>query len=274
MNKTKAYDYEKAYQLWIEECVKREKSLGFFFKPGSKEHYYDIMNIVHHLEKENPRMLKRLISNFIDVSKYSLNKDFDVKSFAANMPKGSVVRWKDNEGHELFYVNNGQNPLTKEKRLLLVSNLISTSDFKFLKQTLIGKVLKKDVERVYKKMFFEEQARKKNRTLSPKQKEEKIALYSGFLRKKYSKEDLNKISNSFERKFKKLIREGGKDINPLKTGKMLYNSLSKGEQRDVFAVLGAYSGDGLKSLLTKWKDEALEKGRNLRRKSNDYELSR
>ena len=156
---------------------------------------------------------------------------------------------------ELYLVNNGQNLLSGQKRILVLGSHVNKGDIELLKKTMFGTVLRKDIEHVYKKMEKSRMHDKKN-----------------FVQKFFGESKERKIENvssDFEKNFKMLVREQGVSCVPMATASTMVKFMP-GAEKEKLAVslknIGIQNGNDLERLLSKWKNEALNPEYEIERK--------
>jgi len=245
----KGFIMDNDYYNWLENYVRNQKKNSLFHMAGTNEHYYDVMNLVHHIEKTNPFIFHKIAKNYIDITNFDIPKSFDIKEYVSGLEKGTIVKYKDKEGHSLFYINRGENFVNGNKKILIISDLLETSDVKFLKKTIIGKILEKDINKVYQKLH-------KEQALSQSSKKTFFGTNKSHEQSKSEQNDY--IIDGFERKFKKMVKEVG---NPLADagiiGKVMFKSMTEGERKNINKAFSSFSPEAFLSLLNKWKYEAL-----------------
>lgn len=255
---------EKQYFQILEKLVRDEKKNSIFFKEGSDNFALDIELLFRHLQKKDPNFLNHMFDQYIDTTQLKGFKSVaEVKELVASLKKGSIVKWQDKDGRELFYVNQGRNILTGKKQIYICSNLLSKKDIKSLQKSFMEHILKKDLKQVYKKIQKE--------NLQKKNKKKNLLKETVLQRNEYKQKQLSVTGSSFEKQFKKAIMEiGSSSVDSVMVAKTIFSTKSNGEKRDISAAFSHLTEDGFKSLLSSWKDETLDKSVS-RNKNNTIE---
>lgn len=237
---------EKEYYKYLEKVIREQKARQPFFHNNSQSYEIDIHMIMQHIMKKNPELAERIFSNFVDTTQMKNASKQDILRFVGRTEKGTVVKWKNEEGEEIYIVNNGQNFFTNTKRVLVLGSHLNKSDLNELKNTIYGAVLKKDIQHVYKKIQREEQRKQKKGE----------SLYEYFTRKN----ELEHTSSNFEKNFKQLVKEQGSTCIPFSTFTTMVTLMKENERKTLaqsFGQMGVRNNSDLEALLTKWKNEAL-----------------
>lgn len=242
---------EKEYFAALENLIRSEKKNSVFFREGSDSFALDIELLMRHLLQNDPHFTDHMFDHYVDTSQLKgFNTVAEVRELVAKMDKGSVVKWKDREGRELFYVNQGKNILTGKKQIYVCTNLLSKKDVKSLQKSFMEHILKKDLKNVYKKIQKEQL---KDRSRKPSFIKEAVTR-----RKDYREKELENIGTGFERQFKKIVKElGSPNVDPKTVAVSMFRTMSKGEQRDISAAFSHMTTEGFNSMLTKWRDETV-----------------
>ena len=94
---------EKQYFAVLEKLVRDEKRNSIFFKEGSDSFALDIELLMRHLQKQDPYFLDHMFDQYIDTTQLKgFNTVAEVRELVANMKKGSIVKWADKDGRELY----------------------------------------------------------------------------------------------------------------------------------------------------------------------------
>ena len=237
---------EKEYYKYLEKVIREQKAKQPFFHNTSQSYEIDIHMIMQHIMKKNPELAEKIFSNFVDTTQMKNASKQEVLRFVGRTEKGTVVKWKNEEGEEIYIVNNGQNFFTNTKRVLVLGSHLNKSDLNELKNTIYGAVLKKDVQHVYKKIQRDEQRKQKKGE----------SLYEYFTRKY----ELVHTSSNFEKNFKQLVKEQGSTCIPFSTFTTMVTLMKENERKTLaksFGQMGVRNNSDLEALLSKWKSEAL-----------------
>lgn len=253
---------EKQYFAVLEKLVRNEKRNSIFFKEGSDSFALDIELLMRHLQKQDPYFLDHMFDQYIDTTQLKgFNTVAEVRELVANMKKGSIVKWADKDGRELYYVNQGRNIVTGKKQIYVCTNLLSKKDIKSLQKSFMEHILKKDLKQIYKKIQKE--------NLKKKDKKPHFIKEAVLNRKDYKEKELENAGSGFEKQFKKIIKElGSPSVDPKTVAVSMFRTMSKGEQRDVSAAFAHLTVGGFNSMLNKWKDETLGMSVSLNKSKN------
>ena len=256
---------EKLYFAALEKLVRDEKRNSIFFSDKSDSFALDIELLMRHLQKNDPDFIEHMYDQYIDTTQLKGFKNVnEVRELVANMKKGSVVKWSDGKGNELYYVNQGRNIMTGKKQIYVTTANLSKKDVKALRKSFMEKILKKDLETVYKKIQKEQQL-KKGKKLG-------LLKRNLVITQDYKNKELENIGTGFEKQFKKVFKEvGSASVDPNLIAATMIHNMSKGEQRDIAAAFSTFTESGFKSLLNKWKDEALGYTPSVSRNKNTIE---
>lgn len=243
---------EKEYFTYLEKIIKEQKASSSFWKQGTNSYEMDVLLLMNHISKKNPNLADKIISNFVDTTGMKDCSKQDILSFMARTEKGTICKWKNENGEEVYLVNNGERPFKKSKQILVFGNHLNKGDLELLKKSMYGTVLKKDIQKVYDKIAREEQ-RKIQRN--------GIKRDSFFSRMTERKERIIEHSASeFERNFKELVREQGSLCIPRATADTMLAFMSGQEKKKLAENLnskGVSNSLSWERLLDKWKNEAL-----------------
>lgn len=243
---------EKAYFAYLEKIIREQKAKSSFWQRETNSYEMDILMLMNHIAKKNPHLADRIVGNFIDTTKIKDYSKKDILSFMSQTEKGTICKWKNEEGEEIYLVNNGRNFFKPTKQILVFGNHVSKGDLELLKKSMYGQVLKKDIQKVYEKIAREEQ-----RKIERKGK----ILYS--VADKISdakKKTLEHTATDFEKNFKELVREQGSLCIPRATANTMLAFMPVAEKRKLGEGLtrNGITGEGeWERLLEKWKNEAL-----------------
>lgn len=242
---------EKHYFEVLEKLVREEKRNSVFFTEGTDSFALDMELLLRHLQQNDPAFIENMFDRYVDTSQLKgFSSPKEVQELVASMDKGSIVKWKDKEGRELYFVNQGRNILNGKKQIYVCTNMLSKKDVKSLQKSFMEHILKKDLKHVYKKIQKENL---KNRSKTPSFIKESVTS-----RKDYKEKELEAIGTGFEKQFKKIVKEiGSTSVDPKTVAVSMFRTMSKGEQRDVSAAFSHMTTGGFNSLLAKWKDETL-----------------
>ena len=237
---------EKEYYKYLEKVIREQKARQPFFHNNSQSYEIDIHMIMQHIMKKNPELAEKIFSNFVDTTQMKDASKQDILRFVGRTEKGTIVKWKNEEGEEIYLVNNGQNFFTNTKRVLVLGSHLNKSDLNELKNTMYGAVLKRDIQHVYKKIQRDEQRKQKKGE----------SLYEYFTRKN----ELEHTSSNFEKNFKQLVKEQGSTCITFSTFSTMVTLMKENERKTLaqsFSQMGVRNNFELEALLSKWKSEAL-----------------
>ena len=204
--------------------------------------------LMNHIQKKNPHLMDKIIENFIDTTGLENASKADILAFMSKTDKGTICRWKNEEGEEVYLINGGTNLLKRSKRILVLGNHLNKNDLELLKKSMYGSVLKKDIEHVYRKIEQD----------NIRRMQKKKTLLSFFAEK--HEKVLDASSSSFEKNFKELVKEQGAACSPFATAQAMLAympGLEKAKLSESLSTMGIEDSNGLERLLTKWKNEAL-----------------
>jgi len=236
---------EKEYYEYLESVIRQQKGKNPFFTQGSENREMDIFMLMKHIEKKRPELMNKIINNLIDLTSIDAYSKLDVLSFMNKTDKGTIARWKDEKGDDIYFVNNGEGFLNKTKRIIVLGGYLNKNDIEVLKKTMFREVLKKDIEHVYKKIEKEEIKK------APSLKEY-------FSEKKSITEKTT--TNTFEKNFKELVKEQGSSCVPFTAASTMIQYMNEHEKETLsasFSQMGVKNSNDLERLLSKWKTEAL-----------------
>lgn len=237
---------EKEYYKYLEKVIREQKAKQPFFHNNSQSYEIDIHMIMQHIMKKNPELAEKIFSNFVDTTQMKHASKQAILRFVGKTEKGTIVKWKNEEGEEIYLVNNGQNFFSNTKRVLVLGSHLNKSDLNELKNTMYGAVLKRDIQHVYKKIQKEEERKQKKGE----------SFYEYFNRKN----ELEHTSSNFEKNFKQLVKEQGSTCIPFSTFSTMVTFMKENERKTLaksFSQMGVRNNSDLEALLSKWKSEAL-----------------
>lgn len=245
---------EKSYYAYLEKIIREQKASSAFRQKDSPSYEMDILMLLNHISRRNPDLLDRIVGNFVDTTGMKNCSKQDILSFMARTEKGTVCKWKDGNGEEIYLVNNGGHFLKKSKQILVFGNHLNKGDLELLKKSLYGQVLKKDIQKVYEKIAREEQRKASDRAINKKKS------FFEFLAENREKK-LEHTATDFERNFKTLVKEQGSLCIPQATAQTMLSFMDNAEKRKLsesFSQLGVRNSLDLERLLDRWKAEALK----------------
>lgn len=240
---------EKAYYAYLEKVIREQKARSPFFSKGSESREMDILMLMQHIEKKNPRLMDKIIENLIDTSGLENASREEILELMSRTDKGSFCRWKNEEGEEVYLINNGRNLLNRRKRILVLGSHMNKGDMELFKKTMYGAVLKKDIEHIYKKIEHDNQRRAK------KGRRSVLEFFS-----ERKEKALEHTSSNFEKNFKNLVREQGAACSPFATAQAMIAFMpgtEKAKLSESLTGMGIRDSNSLERLLSKWKSEAL-----------------
>lgn len=242
---------EKEYYKYLEKVIREQKSKTPFFHKQSEDYEMDVLMLMNHIAKKNPSLAEKIIGNLVDTTGMENASKQDILKFMGRTEKGTIVRWKNEEGEELYLVNNGDNLFKKSKRILVLGNHLNKGDMELLKKSMYGNVLKKDIQQVYEKIAREEQ-----RKILLKRKNASVLDFFSERKERIQEH----TASDFERNFKSLIREQGSGSSPFQTASTMLSFMEVSEKKKLSESLttrGVRDSYDLERLLDKWKNEAL-----------------
>ena len=245
------FSEEKEYYDYLEKTIREQKSESSFWNRNSNSYDMDILLLLNHIQKKNPHLIDRIFGNFIDVTGKDGISRQDILNFMGKTDKGTVCKWKDENGEEILLMNNGQRFSKKSKQILVFGKNLNKDDLELFKKSMYGSVLKRDVQKIYDKISRDENIRKKSKssvsfTDSIATRNEKIDDHS---------------ASSFEKNFKLLVKEQGTLCIPHATADTMLAFMPGTEKQKLaqnLASIGVKNENDWEHLLDKWKNEALE----------------
>lgn len=244
---------EKQYYAFLEKIIREQKASSSFWHKGSNSYEMDVLMLMNHIAKKNPRLMDKVINNFVDTTGMKDCSKQDILSFMARTEKGTICKWKDENGNEVYLINNGERLFNPSKQILVFGNRMNKGDLDLLKKSMYGQVLKKDIQKVYEKIAREEQ--KKQLQI---QNGKKVSFINKIAEKNEKIQEHS--ASEFERNFKLLVKEQGPLCIPRATADTMLAFMSGGERKKLAAGLssiGVTDGNSWEHLLDKWKNEAL-----------------
>lgn len=262
---------EKQYFAYLEKVIREQKSKSGFFSKGTNTYEMDILMLMNHIAKKNPNLADKIINNFVDTTGMKNCSKQDILTFMGRTEKGTICKWKNEEGEELYLINNGEKFFSKSKQILVFGNHLNKNDLEQLKKSMYGSVLKKDIEKVYQKM-----ERQQNRKIMHK----KASLFEILQEKQEQK--LERTSSDFEKNFKELVKQQGALCIPQATADTMIAFMDNGEIKKLsqsLSMMGVRNSSDFDALLVKWKNEALHpeyaiERKKIKKKSIDIEVYR
>ena len=244
---------EKEYYAFLEKIIREQKASSSFWRRGSNSYEMDILMLMNHIAKKNPGLADRIVNNFVDTTGMENCSKQDILSFMARTEKGTICKWKDENGTEIFLVNNGERFFQHSKQILVFGNRMNKGDLELLKKSMYGHVLKKDIQKVYEKIAREEQKKQQLR-MNGKQ----VSFINKIAEKKEKIQEHS--ASEFEINFKLLVKEQGPLCIPRATADTMLAFMSGSERKKLaggLSSIGVTNSLAWEHLLDKWKDEAL-----------------
>ena len=84
--------------------------------------------LMKHILKRNPGLAKKIFSNFIDTTLIKNFSKEEIISFMTKTEKGTICKWINENGEEVYLVNNGRNFFTNSKQILIFGSRMSKKD--------------------------------------------------------------------------------------------------------------------------------------------------
>lgn len=243
---------EKAYFAYLEKIIREQKAKSSFWQKNTNSYEMDIIMLMNHIAKRNPHLADRIVENFIDATEIKDYSKKDILAFMAQTEKGTVCKWRNEEGEEIYLLNNGRNFFKPTKQILVFGNHVNKGDIELIKKSMYGQVLKKDIQKVYEKIAREEQRKIERKGSAVHSIAEKIG--------NSKKEIIEHSASDFEKNFKTLVREQGSLCIPRATADTMLAFMPTSEKRKLGASLsqnGIVSEADWERLLSKWKNEAI-----------------
>ena len=244
---------EKEYYAFLEKIIREQKASSSFWRRGSNSYEMDVLMLMNHIAKKNPNLMDKIINNFVDTTGMENCSKQDILSFMARTEKGTICKWKDENGTEVFLVNNGERFFQHSKQILVFGNRMNKGDLELLKKSMYGYVLKKDIQKVYEKIAREEQKKQQLRMNG-----KKVSFINKIAEKKEKIQEHS--ASEFERNFKLLVKEQGSLCIPRATADTMLAFMSGSERKKLaggLSSIGVTNSLAWEHLLDKWKDEAL-----------------
>lgn len=244
---------EKEYYAYLEKIIRQQKAQSPFWKHNTNSYEMDILVLMNHISKKNPRLIDKILNNYIDTTGMENSSKEDILAFMGKTEKGTVCKWKNENGEEIYLLNNGERFFTKKKQILVFGNHINKGDLELIKKSMYGSVLKKDIQKVYEKIAREEEI-KQQRKLSGR----KPSFVNTIVEKKEKIKE--HTASEFERNFKLLVKEQGTLCIPRATADTMLafmNGPEKSKLAGSLSSIGVKDSLSWERLLDKWKTEAL-----------------
>lgn len=244
---------EKAYYAYLERMIREQKASSAFWQKDSTSYEMDILMLLNHISRRNPDLLNKIVDSFVDTTGMKDCSKQDILSFMARTEKGTVCKWKDENGEEIYLINNGERFLRKSKQILVFGSHLNRGDLDLLKKSMYGQVLRRDIQKVYEKIAREEQRKEINNASNKKK-----SFLESLAEKREHK--LEHTASDFEKNFKELVKEQGSLCIPQATAQTMLSFMDNAEKRrlsESFSQLGVRSSLDLERLLDRWKAEAL-----------------
>lgn len=191
---------EKAYYAYLERMIREQKASSAFWQKDSTSYEMDILMLLNHISRRSPDLLDKIVDNFVDTTGMKDCSKQDILSFMARTEKGTVCKWKDENGEEIYLINNGERFLRKSKQILVFGSHLNRGDLDLLKKSMYGQVLRRDIQKVYEKIAREEQ-RKEINNANNKRK----SFLETLAEKREHK--LEHTASDFEKNFKELVKD-------------------------------------------------------------------
>lgn len=244
---------EKEYYAFLEKIIREQKASSSFWRRGSNSYEMDVLMLMNHIAKKNPGLADRIVNNFVDTTGMENCSKQDILSFMARTEKGTICKWKDENGTEVFLVNNGERFFQHSKQILVFGNRMNKGDLELLKKSMYGHVLKKDIQKVYEKIAREEQKKQQLRMNG-----KKVSFINKIAEKKEKIQEHS--ASEFESNFKLFVKEQGPLCIPRATADTMLAFMSGSERKKLaggLSSIGVTNSLAWEHLLDKWKDEAL-----------------
>ena len=252
---------EKEYYAFLEKIIREQKASSSFWRRGSNSYEMDVLMLMNHIAKKNPTLMDKIINNFVDTTGMENCSKQDILSFMARTEKGTICRWKDENGTEVFLVNNGERFFKSSKQILVFGDRMNRGDLELLKKSMYGQVLKKDIQKVYEKIAREEM-KKQQQVYNGK----KVSFINKIAEKKEKIQENS--ASDFEKNFKMLVKEQGPLCIPRATADTMLAFMSRSERKKLaggLSLFGVSNSLAWEHLLENWKNEALTKEFSIKR---------
>lgn len=251
---------EKEYFAYLEKIIREQKARSGFWHRSTSSYEMDILILMNHIAKKNPHLADRIVDNFVDTTRMKDCSKQDILAFMGRTEKGTICKWRNENGEEIYLVNNGENFFKKSKQILVFGNHVNRGDIELLRKSMYGAVLKKDIQKVYEKISREEH-KKMRRVDSP--------LFSILDSMAERREKITEhTASDFEKNFKRLVREQGSICIPRATADTMLAFMSRSEIHKLghgLNSIGVRNELDWERLLSKWKEEALNPNITLER---------
>ena len=244
---------EKQYYAYLEKIIREQKAASAFWHKNTNSYEMDILMLINHIAKKNPHLMDKIINNFVDTTVMKDCSKQDILNFMGKTEKGTICKWRNENGEEIYLVNNGERFFSQSKQILVFGSRMNKGDLDLLKKSIYGSVLKKDIQKVYEKIAREEM-QKINQNMPGKN--------NSFITKiiEHKEKVQRHSSTDFEKNFKLLVREQGTLCIPLAAADTMLAFMPKGERAklaDGLSHIGVTNIFEWEHLLDKWKNEAL-----------------
>lgn len=232
------------YELWLENEIKNSRKS--FFKAG-KQRELDLTLLLQHLQKNKPKLLKKLLENTYDAG----NIDFEKLPYILGQTKkGQIVKWTDEHGRDFFFLNKGRNSKGK-KDFTCLGNEINFKEYKELSKHL--KFVHDDIRKVYERLY---------RQRKFEQEQNRRRLLGWFLinqRRRKRKLELP-TSSTFEKLIIEGIRNGeGSPMGLANAYILLMDSSEQKKLDQMFKSKGLRNESQVRNYINGLKEKALSK---------------
>lgn len=240
---------ETSYNLWLSDLIRgRKKSSPYFTDRDEARRDVDVIRLTEEIARQHPETLEKLLAFTVDAKSRSISRK-DVLEYLASQDKGASVIWHDRDGNEVLFVNTGKSTSLGKKKIAILSGAFSDGDIESLKQRLLKEMLRKDVEKIYRKIAPKENMGILKEGNYSRQKEIRPAG-----KEKFS------TAQGFEKDFKNRIKAQGAGASSARTFSSMVNAMSGSQAKSLLKTLNAMGikpGNEFKSLLSRWRTEAL-----------------
>ena len=243
---------EKEYFAYLEKIIREQKAKSGFWRRNTSSYEMDILMLMNHIARKNPHLASRIVGNFVDTTGMKDCSKQDILSFMGRTEKGTICKWRNERGEEIYLVNNGENFFRQSKQILVFGNHMNRGDLELLRKSMYGAVLKRDIQKVYEKISREER-KKMQRKESPL-----LSILDSMADRR--EKIMEHTASDFEKNFKKLVREQGAICIPRATADTMLAFMPKSEIHKLglgLNSIGVRSELDWERLLSKWKEEAL-----------------
>ena len=150
------HNEEKEYFAYLEKIIREQKAKSGFWRRNTSSYEMDILMLMNHIARKNPHLADRIVGNFVDTTGMKDCSKQDILSFMGRTEKGTICKWRNERGEEIYLVNNGENFFRQSKQILVFGNHMNRGDLELLRKSMYGAVLKRDIQKVYEKISREE----------------------------------------------------------------------------------------------------------------------